>query len=71
MGTRDVWHLLHRSLRAECLQQMPCILSVRDITIKFLYPMGTAAMDTFRRQENLKRYELIIHKMVPRSCSLS
>ena len=36
------------------------------------YPMATTAtMDTFRRQENQKRDELILHKMVPQSHSLS
>ena len=48
---------------------MPCILSVRDIVI--LYPVGKATMDTFRREENQKRDEFILHKMVPRSRSLS
>ena len=36
------------------------------------YPMATTAtMDTFRRQEDQKRDELILHKMVPRSHFLS
>ena len=35
------------------------------------YPVGTATMDTFRRQENQKRDKLILHKIVPRSHSLS
>ena len=35
------------------------------------YPLGTATMGTFRRQENQKRNELILHIMVPRSHSLS
>ena len=35
------------------------------------YPMGTATIHMFRRQENQKKDELILHKTVPRSHSLS
>ena len=33
--------------------------------------MGTVTMDTFRGQKNQTRDELVLHKMVPRSHSLS
>ena len=47
---------------------MPCIPSVRDITI--LYPVGTATMDTRRTLENERRDKLILLETVLQSRSL-
>ena len=48
---------------------MPCIPSVRNITI--LYPMGTATMDTHRTLEKERKDKLILLKTVLQSRSLS